>query len=142
MKETEKYVLRALLANCKISDQAIARNSVISQPTVTRVRRRFERERIVESYIALPNLAKLGFEIVSFLSLPDYKAKEIKENKNIVFATMIFTPSGDAKLLAIGVHRNYGDLMRIVTACEGRILFSLDTAAPPLKNLTFKDIPF
>lgn len=62
-------LLQELLKNSKRSDRDLAKILGVSQPTLTRMRRRLERESYILDYTAIPNLAKLGFEIIAFTFL-------------------------------------------------------------------------
>lgn len=65
MKSIDYKILAALMKNSKISDRQLAKEIGVSQPTVTRRRARLEKEGLVE-YTAIPNMGKLGYEIMAF----------------------------------------------------------------------------
>jgi DNA-binding Lrp family transcriptional regulator len=69
MKDTELKVICALMKNCKKSDKEIAKDTGVSQPTVTRTRTRLEKEGIIKEYTVIPDFRKLGFEIVAITLL-------------------------------------------------------------------------
>jgi len=52
--------------NSKRSDRDLAKLLGVSQPTLTRMRRRLERDNYILDYTAIPNMTKLGFEIIAF----------------------------------------------------------------------------
>ena len=64
-RDIDYKILSELIKNSKTSDRSIAKLLNVSQPTVTRRRDKLEKEGLLE-YTAIPNLEKLGFEIVAF----------------------------------------------------------------------------
>jgi len=62
-------LLHELVKNSKRSDRDLAKLLGVSQPTLTRMRKRLERDGYIQDYTAIPNMAKLGFEIVAFTFL-------------------------------------------------------------------------
>jgi len=62
-------LLQELIKNSKRSDRDLAKILGVSQPTLTRMRKRLERDNYILDYTAIPNLTKLGFEIVAFTFL-------------------------------------------------------------------------
>ena len=134
LKDIDLKILSWLMKNSKISDRKLAEIIGVSQPTVTRKRARMEKEGVLE-YTAIPNFAKLSFEIIaiSFYSwTPEANSmrcenpEEIKnklsaflsEHKNI-----IFTSNGRGfgmQRMMISVHRSYSDYMRLVNAVNSK----------------------
>ncbi len=60
----ELSVIVELVKNARRSDRELARVIGVSQPTVTRIRTRLEREKRVD-YAGTPDLAKLGFSVMA-----------------------------------------------------------------------------
>lgn len=65
MREIELKVLVELMKNSKLSDREVAEKVGSSQPTVTRTRKRLEKEGYIREYTLIPDFAKLGFEILA-----------------------------------------------------------------------------
>jgi DNA-binding Lrp family transcriptional regulator len=65
MKKTEVKLLAELLKNSKKSDREIAKTLGVSQPTVSRIRTKLQREGVIREYSILPDLTKLGFELLA-----------------------------------------------------------------------------
>lgn len=59
-------LLQELMRNSKRSDRDLAKKLEVSQPTLTRMRKKLEQEGYILDYTAIPNMTKLGFEIVAF----------------------------------------------------------------------------
>jgi DNA-binding Lrp family transcriptional regulator len=65
MKENEIRLLAELLKNSKKSDRELARVLRVSQATVSRTRSKLERDRVIQEYTIIPDLTKLGFELMA-----------------------------------------------------------------------------
>jgi DNA-binding Lrp family transcriptional regulator len=122
-KEKEKLkLLHELIRGARRSDRELAKVLKISQPTITRKRTRLEAEGLIQEYTIIPNVAKMGFEIVAFTFLsfnettPELleKAQEwSKKQPNIIFA-------GDGEGISmssilISLHRNYASFSKLIT---------------------------
>ena len=79
MRELELTVISELMRNSRLSDRELARKVGKSQPTITRIRRRLEKEGYIREYTMLPDLSKLGYEIMA-LTFVRYK-KELSRNE-------------------------------------------------------------
>jgi DNA-binding Lrp family transcriptional regulator len=64
LKDIELRLISELVKNSRRSDRELAKRLGISQPTVSRTRVRLEKQGLID-YSAIPNLAKLGFEIIA-----------------------------------------------------------------------------
>lgn len=130
-KKVDLQLMSELLKNCRRSDRELAKAIGSSQPTITRRRAKLEKERLVDSYTAIPNFAKLGFEIMAF-SFYSWRLEAtqqliqdreafmrkfntfLKDHKNI-----IFTSNGRGfgmERMMISVHRSYTDYMKLIRA--------------------------
>ena len=66
MKKIDNKLLFELVKNSKKSDRELAKVLGVSQPTVTRTRRRLEKEAKIKEYTAILDWAKIGYEIAAF----------------------------------------------------------------------------
>jgi len=117
MKETEIRLLVELLKNSKKSDRQIAKTLGVSQPTVTRTRAKLEREKVIQEYSILPDLTKLGFELmaitaVSFTVQRTEKFKEraeawMKKHPNILLSSRVQGMGKDG--IVISLHKDFTD---------------------------------
>jgi len=113
------------MKNARTTDRKLAKTIGVSQPTVTRRRGKLENEGLIE-YSAIPNLEKLGFEILA-LSLINYKPeirKDLQPNSELnrkmqlhleKHPNIILASSGSGKGVngvAISIHRNYSDYVK------------------------------
>jgi len=117
MKDIELRLVCELIRNCRKSDRELAKAIGVSQPTVSRIRRRLEKEEVI-SYGAMPDLGKLGYEMIAMTfarwnreqhsDTRVAKAKDfITKHPNIIFVS---TGIGlDSDRIAISAHKNYSD---------------------------------
>ena len=144
MKDVELKLISELIKNSRRSDRELAKAIGISQPTVSRVRLRLEKEGLID-YSAVPNLAKLGFEIIAIIlgtrnfekhsqsELP--KATDfIKRHPNTIFVASGLGLGGDR--LGISIHKNfaeYSKFMQESKVCWGDFM-SFDSFLISLKS--------
>jgi len=117
------HLLNELIRNSKRSDRDLAKILRVSQPTVTRMRKKLEKMSYIMDYTVIPNMTKLGFEIVAFTFLnihrynekgePDYELSE-KAHKWVAHnSKIIFAAGGDGlqgkNCMMVSVHRDFTD---------------------------------
>lgn len=129
LKDVDYEILLELMKNSKTSDRQLAKKIGVSQPTVTRRRTMLEKEGLME-YTAIPNLKKLGFEIMAFsfsqwtrktltdsLGTEEF-AKQIQtflsKHPNVVFATSWGIGMGAMDAASISFHKDYTDYDKFV----------------------------
>jgi DNA-binding Lrp family transcriptional regulator len=80
MKEAELRLISELMKNSRRSDRELAKAIGVSQPTVSRMIKKFEKEGVIKEYTMIPDFRKLGYELmgVSFL-----KREETMKNEEI-----------------------------------------------------------
>ena len=85
MKDTELRLICELMKNGRRSDRELSKAIGSSQPTVSRMIKRLEKEGIIKEYTVIPDFRKLGFEIaaVTFIrfirELSDEERKELRK---------------------------------------------------------------
>jgi DNA-binding Lrp family transcriptional regulator len=110
------------MKNSRRSDRELSRALGISQPTVSRMIRKLEKEGAIKEYTMIPDLQKLGVEIVAFTfgvwsteKIKDYSESErIEKAKKFISAhpNVVFASSGMGLGMGrtiITVHKNYSD---------------------------------
>jgi len=110
--------LRELLENSKRSDRELAKVLRVSQPTITRYRRKLERAGIIQDYTIIPDFRKMDFEIlaITFGKLrPGVRSAEMVEKAKkqaAKFPNVIFSSTGEGlgtTGVTISLHKNYTD---------------------------------
>jgi len=144
-------LLAELLKDSKKSDRALAKVLQVSQPTVSRVRSKLVKEGLLREFTVVPDLQKIGFEIMAIscvkLKLPEETVERGREwmNRypNIIFAAAAegFGKTG----VMISLHKNYADYARFVA--ENRqhwqeYMEDYDTMLVSLGGLVVKPLSF
>lgn len=131
--DTEKNVYCMMVSYPEMSDSAIAREIGVSRHTISLLRRRFEEKKIIRM-INLPNLKKLGFEILAFYHIkfdprnyPDIDHDEaalLMSESTILFTTRMF------EAVMISIYKDYDDyktdMMNIVKTLKENKWISTD----------------
>lgn len=155
IRKTDYEVLFELIKDCRRSDRDLAKVLELSQPTVTRVRTKVEKEGMVRDYAAIPDLEKLGIEIISFsflsvkpeMRVPKHTDSNIfkewnemsdaffKKHPNIIFAA---TGRGLRKnAIWVSLHQNYScytDFLRDIEIQFGKYLEGVEGFTVSLKS--------
>lgn len=162
IKEIDQKIISELVKNAKTSDRTLAKKVGVSQPTITRRRARLEKEGKL-SYRLIPELEKLGFEIMAFIFViwkPSKHMELIKDEEHMKrirgFLSknpeIVFASSGqglEMTRLTITVHRSYSDYVTFRQKLEsewGDCFERLETFTISLKSdliirpLTFKHL--
>jgi len=121
MKKTMKKLLAELLKNSKRSDREISKLLGVSQPTITRMRSRLVKEGMIKEFTVIPDLPKMGFEILAINCFRSRVKKELADkarevtmaNPNIIFSARC---QGEGKNgIIISLHKNYTDYSKFIT---------------------------
>jgi len=112
LSDTEKNVFCMIVSYPDMSDKDIGREIGVSRHTVSRLRRRFEEKNLIRR-ICIPNLRKLGFEILAFYHIrfdprnpPNIENDEaylLMSDSTIFFATRQF------ESVMLSVYLDYDD---------------------------------
>ncbi len=109
-------MLRELLKNSRRSDRKLAKALDVSQPTVTRARRKLERKGLIQDYTIIPDFRKMGFEILALTFVKmrsDILIGETKERAKkfaAKFPNVLFASSGQGLGMTgviISLHKSY-----------------------------------
>jgi DNA-binding Lrp family transcriptional regulator len=65
MKDVELRLISELMQNSRRSDRELAKAVGTSQPTLTRIRSKLEKEGYIKEYTMIPDFAKLGYKIMA-----------------------------------------------------------------------------
>ena len=67
MKDIELKLISELMKNSRRSDRELAKTIHVSQPTVSRMIKKLEKNGVIEEYTMIPNFSKLGFNILTLV---------------------------------------------------------------------------
>jgi len=148
LKDIELKLISELVKNSRRSDRELAKALGVSQPTVSRMRVRLEKQGLI-GYSAVPNLAKLGFEIiaVTFGQRNFQKHPEINLKKAQDFAerhpSLIFGAAGSGlgyDRIAISIHRNYSDYSKFLQELRNEWAETMDIKESFIVSVKSKDV--
>lgn len=129
MKDIRLKLLSELMKNSKTSDRELAVRLRVSQPTVSRIRAKLEKEGYIKEYTMIPDFGKLGFEIMT-ITLVKLRKELTKEEMDKIwkFAERFTKKNPFAYMMAangnglgynrviIAFHKDYADFVRFVKA--------------------------
>jgi len=114
MKKTMTKLLSELLKNSKKSDRELAKVLGVSQPTVSRMRNKLVQEGLIQEFTVIPDLEKIGFEILAISvikikvtdEMVERAEKWMEKYPNIIFAAAAEGMGKNGVMLSL--HKNYG----------------------------------
>ncbi len=129
MKDVRLALISELIKNSRISDRELAKRIGVSQPTVSRIRSKLEKEGFIREYTLIPDFVKLGFQIASFILVKmrtGLSEEEIKKARQISLKDMAEKAPNEIVLFERGMgsgysgvlvsfHRNYSEFTELMT---------------------------
>ena len=115
-KDLPQRVLRELLENSKRTDRELAEVLKVSQPTITRVRHKLEKNGMIKDYTIIPDFKKMGLEImaINFVKIhPRILSPDITERARKFtarFPNTMFASAGEGMGMtgvSISFYKNY-----------------------------------
>ena len=112
LKDTELALVAELIKNSRRSDRELARALKVSQPTVSRLIRKLEREKVINEYTMIPDFRKVGYNLCAFIFLnmrqlsPEERQKAIEAVKE-----RLTTSTACIMLLERGIGLGYQAVM-------------------------------
>lgn len=159
-KEKMIALLYELMKNSRKSDRDLAKILGVSQPTVTRMRKKLETNAYILEYTLVPNLVKLGFEIAAFTFInvirsstePNVSPEELSQkahkwigkNKNVIFSGTGEGMHGKNCVMA-SLHRDFTDYTRFISEFRrqwGKNILDIEGFIVTLKGKTPKQFSF
>jgi len=140
-------LLSELLKDSKRSDREVAKVLGMSQASVTRMRNKLVRDGLIQQFTIIPNVVKLGFEIIALSSFRSQDTSEIAERAikstmskpNVLFAARAEGSGKNA--VVISLHKNYTDFSNFLAEIrrEGKgVIEDYDTQLVSLKGFIAK----
>lgn len=122
-EETRNRLLFELIRGARRSDRDLAKVMKISQPTVTRKRTILEREGLIREYTVIPDLEKVGYQIMAFTFLsfvqpPKSELLEKARGWTSKQPSVIFGADGEGmgmNSVMVSVHKDYASFSRLLT---------------------------
>jgi len=126
MKKVELKLISELMKNSRQSDRDLARTIGVSQPTVTRIRNKLEKEGYIREYTTIPDFSKLGYKIMAItFALSRFLEKEEAERAGKTFADsvkdkqfeFIMLERGDGlgfDGVVISLHEDYASYLKVL----------------------------
>jgi len=157
ISENDLKILFELIRGAKRSDRELAKVTGVSQPTITRARTKLEKEGFVREYTIIPDLMKLGYELLVFTFLsfaedrPDLfvKAREWTKNQ----PSVIFANNGEGcgmNSIMLSLHKNYTSYTNLITqlkrdwqpnlTSEQSFVISLNRSDLMIKHFSFRSL--
>jgi DNA-binding Lrp family transcriptional regulator len=126
LKPVELRLLSELMKDSRRSDRELAKAIGVSQPTVTRIRAKLEKEKVIREYTMIPDFHKLGFEIlaVTFLVVDkEPRAQQLERTLSTFQNVLTFEGGLGLKYshVVVSLHENYSSYAEF----EGKIKDSL-----------------
>jgi DNA-binding Lrp family transcriptional regulator len=115
-------LLYEMMKNSKRSDREIARIIGVSQPTITRMRQRLEKRGYIRDYTVIPDLDKLGYEVVAFTLMATANSNLKSENMNKWIESnprIVFSASGEGirgkNSIMVSIHKDFTDYSKFMS---------------------------
>jgi DNA-binding Lrp family transcriptional regulator len=127
LKEVELRLIAELMKNSRRSDRELAKAVGTSQPTITRIKGRLEKEGYIREYTMIPDFAKIGFKLLTFTFVRLKKTlnqEQIEKARKIAQETMKTGPFGvvmlergiglDSNGLFVAYHKDYSSYLKFI----------------------------
>lgn len=127
MKELERKLIAELIKNSRRSDRELAKAVGCSQPTVSRMIKRLEKEGDIKEYTMIPDFHRLGYEIMALTFIQNEKKSGMEELEDLrtkgreleknsaVSALFIMNGIGrDSNRVILSLHESYSSFADFV----------------------------
>lgn len=155
LKENELKILFELVRGARRSDRDLAKAVRVSQPTVTRARAKLEKEGFVKEYTTIPDLRRMGYELLAltFMSFAEDKPELFDKAREWIMKqpSVVFANNGEGlgmNSVMISLHKGYASYSRLLTqlrrdwqpnlTSEQSFVISLDRSDFMIKPFSFR----
>jgi len=122
LKKRMMSLLLELLKDSKRTDRELAKVLGVSQPTVTRMRSRLVNEGAIKEFTVIPDLVKMGYEIMAIscvkkktfpTKLEEKAMKWMEKYPNIIFAARAEGMGKNGVMISL--HKSYTEFSKFVS---------------------------
>jgi DNA-binding Lrp family transcriptional regulator len=140
LKTVESKLISELMKDSRRSDRELAKSIGVSQPTVTRLRARLEKEKVIREYTMIPDFQKLGFKILAITSLAMVKEPDSKEFERALrtFQNVLMFERGlglKSSHMVVSLHEDYSSYAEFKRKLEENEFWEVMDSASFLVNL-------
>jgi DNA-binding Lrp family transcriptional regulator len=121
LKDLDVRLVAELMKNSRRSDRELAKVLGVSQPTVSRLIARLQKEGVIKEYTVIPDFRKLGFNLMAIIMFklkaisPDEleelhrAARELDNEERRPYLLVMDGIGLGKQLVVISFHKDYGD---------------------------------
>jgi len=140
LKTVELNLMSELVKNSRRSDRELARSLGVSQPTVTRIMARLEKEKVIREYTTIPDFQKLGFKILAITFLAMVTEPDSKEFERALgtFSNILMFERGlglKSSHMVVSLHEDYSSYAEFKRKLEENEFWEVTDSASFLVNL-------
>jgi DNA-binding Lrp family transcriptional regulator len=84
MKDAELRLISELMKNSRRSDRELAKAVGVSQPTVSRMIKKLEKEGVIKEYTMVPDFKRLGYNLMAATFLGKQETMEEEERRELL----------------------------------------------------------
>jgi len=147
LRKKKNRLLSELLKDSKRSDRELSKILKTSQPTVSRMRQTLVKNGLIQEFTAIPDLTKLGFQILAISTFRTAESQEIAERAtrwtmskpNVLYAARAEGMGKNGVMISI--HKDYADYVKFIREVKNEgegIIRNQDSLLISLNSLTIK----
>jgi len=150
LKDIELKLITELMKNSRRSDRALAKALGVSQPTVSRMIAKLQKEKVIREYTIVPDFNKLGFSIMSvfFMKTRADQPEKVKQTRETIrqmekekpfpdILTMAGNGCGSDRVI-VAFHESYSAYGEYIRMIRGLVGIDAETVQSFLVNLKDK----
>jgi len=109
VKEAELKLVSELMKNSRRSDRELAKVVGVSQPTVSRMIKKLEKEGVIKEYTMMPDFTKLEYElmVLTFISIKPTLGREEADKERTLVQEQVKESPGNIIMLERGIGLNH-----------------------------------
>jgi DNA-binding Lrp family transcriptional regulator len=150
LKDVELKLIAELMKNSRRSDRALAKALGVSQPTVSRMIAKLQKEKVIREYTIVPDFNKLGFSIMSvfFMKTGADQPEKVKQTRETIREMEkekpfpdILTMAGigpDSDRVIVAFHESYSAYSEYIKMIRSLVGIDAETVQSFLVDLTDK----